>query len=286
MNSGKPRRYRIRAMNLREIESAIEWAAAEGWNPGVNDAACFHAADPDGFLAGFLDDELVATISVVRYGTSFGFLGLYIVKPAHRGCGYGLSLWNAGLAHLGQRTIGLDGVVAQQDNYRRSGFSLAYRNVRYQGTKVAQLPEDRRIVPLSSIRFDELDDYDRSAFLADRPAFLKAWITQPQGHAIGILRDGRLAGYGVIRPARVGFKIGPLFADDPALAQALFNGLVAHVPWGSTFFLDVPEANPAAIALADSHAMSVVFETARMYSGQAPDLPVHRLFGVTTFELG
>ena len=169
MTTGKPRRYQIRAMSLREIGIAIDWAAAEGWNPGVNDAACFHAADPDGFLAGLLDDELVATISVVRYGASFGFLGLYIVKPAHRGCGYGLSLWNAGLAHLGQRTIGLDGVVAQQDNYRRSGFGLAYRNVRYQGAKVSQPPEDRRIVPLSSIGFDELDDYDRSVFLADRP---------------------------------------------------------------------------------------------------------------------
>ncbi len=286
MTTDKPRRYQIRAMTPREIGIAIDWAAAEGWNPGVNDAACFHAADPDGFLAGLLDDELVATISVVKYGASFGFLGLYIVKPAHRGCGYGLSLWNAGLAHLGQRTIGLDGVVAQQDNYRRSGFDLAYRNVRYQGTKVAQLPEDRRIVPLSSIRFDELDDYDRSVFLADRPAFLKAWITQPQGRGIGILRDGRLAGYGVIRPARAGFKIGPLFADDPALAEALFNGLVARIPSGSTFYLDVPEANPGAVTLAENHAMSVVFETARMYSGPAPEVPVHRLFGVTTFELG
>jgi hypothetical protein len=286
MITGKPPRYQIRAMTPREIQSAIDWAAAEGWNPGVNDAVCFHAADPDGFLAGLLDDELVATISVVKYGASFGFLGLYIVKPAHRGCGYGLSIWNAGLAHLGQRTIGLDGVVAQQDNYRRSGFSLAYRNIRYQGTSAAQLPVDRRIVPLSAIRFDDLDAYDRSVLLADRQGFLKAWITQPQGRAIGVLRDDRLAGYGVIRPARIGFKIGPLFADDPALAEALFNGLVAHVPSGSTFYLDVPEANRAAVALAEHRGMSVVFETARMYSGQAPDVPVHRLFGVTTFELG
>jgi len=286
MISGKPRRYQIRAMTFQEIGSAIDWAAAEGWNPGLNDAACFYAADPDGFLAGVVDGELVATISVVKYGAAFGFLGLYIVKPAYRGCGYGLGLWNAGLAHLGQRTIGLDGVVAQQDNYRRSGFSLAYRNIRYQGTKAAQRPGDPRIVPLSSIRFDEVDAYDRSVFLADRTAFLKAWIAQPQGHAIGILRDDRFAGYGVIRPARTGFKIGPLFADDPALAEALFDGLIAPIPSGSTFCLDVPEANPAAVALAESHAMSVVFETARMYSGQAPDLPVQRLFGVTTFELG
>jgi GNAT superfamily N-acetyltransferase len=272
-------------MRTQEIALAADWAAAEGWNPGLNDAACFATVEAAGFLIGELDRP-AATISCVNYDDRFAFLGFYIVRPDFRGRGLGLRIWQAAIAHAGARTIGLDGVVAQQDNYRRSGFSLAYRNVRYQGTKVAQLPEDRRIVPLSTVRFDELDAYDRSVFLANRPAFLKAWIGQPQAHAIGILRDDRLAGYGVIRPARVGFKIGPLFADDPALAEGLFDGLVAHVPSGSTFFLDVPEANPAAVALAESHAMSVVFETARMYSGKAPDLPVWRLFGVTTFELG
>jgi hypothetical protein len=273
-------------MTRREVDTAIEWAAAEGWNPGLRDAACFHAADPDGFLAGLLDDELIATISVVRYGASFGFLGLYLVTPAHRGRGYGLSLWNAGLAHLGRRTIGLDGVVAQQDNYRRSGFALAYRNIRYQGAGGAAAREDRRIVPLSSIPFDEVHAYDRSVFLADRSTFLDCWVRQPQSTAIGILRDGGLAGYGVIRAARSGFKIGPLFADDPELAEALFNGLVARVPNDLAFCLDVPEKNPAAIELAQRYRMSVVFETARMYAGRAPDVPIHRVFGITTFELG
>jgi len=98
--------YEIRGMTRNEVDTAIEWAAAEGWNPGLHDATCFFAADPDGFLAGLLDDELVATISVVKYGTSFGFLGLYIVKPSYRGRGYGLGLWNAGIAHLEQRSIG------------------------------------------------------------------------------------------------------------------------------------------------------------------------------------
>jgi hypothetical protein len=32
--------------------------------------------------------------------------------------------------------------------------------------------------------------------------------------------------------------------------------------------------------------MTVAFETARMYIGRAPDLPMRRVFGVTTFELG
>jgi hypothetical protein len=113
----------IRALGPDEIGLAIEWAAAEGWNPGLHDAACFHAADPGGFLVGSLGEEPVATISVVKYGATFGFLGLYIVKKAFRGKGYGMQVWKAGLARL-QHDHSLIGDVAQQDNYRTSGFRL------------------------------------------------------------------------------------------------------------------------------------------------------------------
>ena len=46
---------RIRAMALEEIAVAADWAAAEGWNPGLGDAACFATVDAGGFLIGELD---------------------------------------------------------------------------------------------------------------------------------------------------------------------------------------------------------------------------------------
>jgi len=44
--------------------------------------------------------------------------------------------------------------------------------------------------------------------------------------------------------------------------------------------------NPAAVALVERHGMVPVFETARMYKGKPLDLPLNRLFGVSSFELG
>lgn len=64
--------YRIRPMHREEIDLAIEWAAAEGWNPGIHDRDCFYSADPGGFLVGLLDDEPIATLSAVKYGENFG----------------------------------------------------------------------------------------------------------------------------------------------------------------------------------------------------------------------
>ncbi len=278
--------FTIRTMSRQEVDIAVEWAAREGWNPGLHDAACFHAADPEGFLVGMLGDEAVATISAVKYGEGFGFMGFYIVAPEHRGNGFGMQIWNAAMQRLRGRNIGLDGVVAQQDNYRKSGFKLAYRNIRYQGTGGKSAAPDSRIVPLSALPFETLLAYDQPFFPDSRENFLRCWSQLPDSTALGILHQGKLAGYGVVRACRSGHKIGPLFADDAELAEALFVALQARMPQDATIFLDTPETNPAAIALAQRHGMTVSFETARMYTGNFPELPMRRMFGVTTFELG
>jgi GNAT superfamily N-acetyltransferase len=274
---------RIRVMRPQEIALAADWAAAEGWNPGLADAACFATVDPEGFLIGELDGAPAATISCVNYDERFAFLGFYIVRPELRGRGYGLRIWNAAIAHAPARTIGLDGVVAQQGNYRKSGFQLAYANIRY-GGRVAPDQRRRRITPLADVPFATVAADDATVFPAPRASFLRAWISA-RGH-IGraLVRDGRLAAWGVIRPCRTGRKIGPLVADDRAAAEAVFAALVATGP--GEVFLDVPSVNRDAVALAQDHGLAPVFETARMYTGAIRPVRLERVFGVTTFELG
>jgi ribosomal protein S18 acetylase RimI-like enzyme len=273
----------IRTMNPADLESAVDWAAGEGWNPGLDDAAAFRTADPEGFLIGEIGGEPVGCLSVVAYGDDFGFLGFYIVRPEFRGKGYGLRIWQAGMERLGGRNIGLDGVVAQQDNYRRSGFRYAYANERFEGTGGGPAPDG--VVDLADIPFPHVAVYDREIFRAPRETFLRAWIARPGGRSLGVAEGESLRGFGVIRPCRTGHKIGPLFADTEEIAERLFANLVAGVP-GDPVFLDVPRPNAAAVALAERHGMAPVFETARMYTRDDPGVPIERVFGVTTFELG
>src|SRR5215831_14844979 len=171
----------IRAMRPQEIALAVDWAAAEGWNPGRADAACFGTVDPQGFLIGELDGRAAATISCVNYDDRFAFLGFYIVRPDLRGRGYGLRMWKAAMSHSSSRTVGLDGVVAQQDNYRKSGFRLAYPNIRYGGTIGPLSAPTAGIVPLAELPFAMLEADDATVFPAPRTAFLRAWINA-RGH--------------------------------------------------------------------------------------------------------
>ncbi|GEA60139.1 GNAT family N-acetyltransferase [Vibrio comitans] len=278
--------YSIQTMSRAEIDTAVDWAASEGWNPGLHDADCYCIADPSAFLVGYLDDEPIAVISVVKYDESFGFLGFYIVKPEYRGQGYGIQIWDAGIKRLSGLNIGLDGVVDQQENYKKSGFRLAYRNIRYEGTGGGDVPQNPDIVELSSIPFDTLNAYDQPFFPADRTEFTKAWISQPDSHALGVMIKDKLVGYGVIRQCRNGYKIGPLFADSPDLAEQLFLALKARVTDSDAIFLDTPEINPSAVALVENCQMTKSFETARMYTDSFPDLPLERTYGVASFEIG
>ena len=266
--------FDIRRMTREEIDLAVDWAAAEGWNPGLHDADCFHAADSDGFFVGLLDGEPIASISAVRYGDTFGFVGFYIVKPEYRGRGYGLKTWKAGIEHLAGRNMGLDGVVDQQENYRKSGFKLAYRNIRYEARGGGGRPENPGIIPLSQVPFEALAAYDRTLFPDARKRFLACWIRQPQSSALGILAGGRLKGFGVMRACRNGYKIGPLFADTPEAAGSLFRSFIATAAPDAPVYLDVPEVNPAAVSLAERHGI-----TAGVRDGQ----DVHRRGAGTAF---
>ncbi len=279
--------YTIRTMAKQDINTAIDWAAAEGWNPGLHDAESFYATDPNGFFIGEIDGEPVSTLSAVKYGNSFGFMGFYIVKPTYRGKGYGIQLWNTGIKYLAGRNIGLDGVLEQQDNYKKFGFELAYSNIRYEGVnESAASPENSKIVDLSSIPFSSIQSYDQTFFPEERSIFLKSWVKQSGHHALGIMDGEQLAGYGVIRKCREGYKIGPLFAETPELAESLFTALRNRVERSVSIYFDVPETNGAAISIAEKYKMKPVFETARMYTISTPRIPIQKLFGVTSFELG
>ena len=284
----------IRNMTRAEVDELVAWAAREGWNPGLHDAELFWATDPDAFIAADLDGELIGGGAITSYNGEFGFMGFFIVRSEFRGHGFGDILWHARRQRLLERLhpgagIGLDGVFDMQDYYAKGGFVFSHRNMRFRTEITARPPtlpcDDRNIVPLADVPYDQVLANDRICFPAARPAFLKGWIAQPDALALGYQQDGKLRGYGVVRRCGEGCKVGPLFADDAHVAEALYAHLAGFAV-GGPLFLDAPENNPAAMALVAQQQMVEVFGCARMYLDQPPTIAHERVFGVTTFELG
>ena len=282
-------RLNLRSLRRDELDTALDWAAAEGWNPGLHDAELFWQTDPDGFVAAEVDGELVGTGSIVSYGGLYGFMGLFIVKPAWRGRGIGTSLWFHRRDRLRSRldndaAIGMDGVFNMQDWYAQGGFVFSHRNLRMEGVgRAVGMPDD--VIPIDQIPVEQVAAYDATCFGCPRPMFLNNWIRQPDSHCLALIRDETMLGYGVIRRCQQGYKIGPLFADNADVADELFSALAGFAPT-EPIWLDIPENHADAVALAKRHEMREVFGCARMYHGSPPPAQWKRIYGITTFELG
>ena len=275
----------VRPMVRAELGLAIDLAADEGWNPGLHDAETFWAADPGGFFAVETGDGVIGTFSVVRYGDDFAFGGLYVLRPGWRGRGLGLAVQRLALEIAGDRNLGIDGVFGMQARYATAGFVLSHRNLRFEGVGGGTMPSG--LVPLREVPFETVVDYDRARFPGPRDSFLSCFLSQQGGVGYTVPSvNGSIAGYGYARPCRVGYKVGPLFADSPKVAEQLFAGIRSSLPSTELLYLDVPEPNADAVALAARHGMREVFGTARMYSHQVPALPLGEIYGITTFELG
>jgi GNAT superfamily N-acetyltransferase len=278
--------YKIRNLKAHELTIALDWAKEEGWNPGVYDAKTFFVADPFGFFAGELNGEIIAVSSAVNYDNNNAFWGLYIVKKSFRGNGYGLALSKHCYQYTRNRNLGLDGVLENVKLYERFGFKMFYKNYRYQHFPLPLHHSiSKKIKPLQSIEFNKIASYDLECFPAPRTAFLKAWISQPESDAVGYIDQNMLRGFGVCRRCISGYKIGPLFADNFQIANAIFLTLQNN-KGQNPIYIDIPEINQAGLELVNKYQMKAVFSTARMYLKELPEIDYNKIIAVTTFELG
>lgn len=277
--------YHIRTMRAEELQIAIDWARKEGWNPGLHDSKCFYTADPTGFFIGELNGEVISVASGVNYDPHSSFFGLYIVKKEYRGRGYGLKLTDHCFAYNGERNIGLDGVLENVEVYKKKGFKPYYVNQRFKHIGLLSLIVDPAIQPINQISFEELYQYDQKCFFGERRSFLKEWISQPESTAVAYIKNDKLLGYGVCRKCHEGYKIGPLFADNGDIADAIFLALQNNKV-GEEIFIDIPETNVVGQQLVEKYEFRCVFSVMRMYQKYLPELDYPKIVGVTTYELG
>lgn len=274
----------IRPMGRSELDLVLQWAAAEGWNPGLEDAEAFLAADPKGFLLCTVGGVPVSSISVVNHTPEFAFLGLYLCHPDARSRGHGWAVWQAGLAHAGARTVGLDGVPDQQANYAKSGFMPTGQTVRMRGALPSGAAPDVRDANATDLPLLLTLDARQTGLF--RPAYMRAWLADTATRHTRVLEtDAGIRGFATIRQCAEGTKIGPFCAGTAADAKALLSGF-AEVPGAGDCSIDVPDSCDGFREMLAGMGFNAVFNTARMYMGPPPNTQPAPYSAVTTLELG
>jgi GNAT superfamily N-acetyltransferase len=279
----------LKKLNKNDLNTLIQWASNEGWNPGKHDLEVFWNTDPDGFYGFYIDDKLIAGGAIISYHKEFGFMGLFIVHKDFRSKGIGKKLWylrrDLLISKLNPNApIGMDGVLDMQSFYGRGGFNIAFRDERYEFSSMT-IPFSTNVSQINKEDFEKIIAYDNFYFGFQRAIFLKNWLQMPESKAVKYTEDNKILGYAVIRKAETGYKIGPLFADNTLIAAELFKSCLNMAP-NNSVFLDIPTVNQNAVNLVKEYNGKYVFECARMYFGAAPKVDLDNIYGITSFELG
>lgn len=274
----------INVMSLEDLGQVLDWANAEGWNPGLEDAAAFHAADPEGFFLKTVDGKAAAAISVVNHSDQFAFLGLYICRPEFRAQGHGIEVWKAGLAHAGSRCVGLDGVPDQQENYKKSGFVASGKTVRFRGILPTFDNVSESARPVEDLT--TVIEANAQATGVSRLRFAANWFQSNETRQTLVLANSaKPLAFATVRRCHEGFKVGPLHAGDEEQAKAILSA-ISKTAVGAPVFIDVPDASPKLATLLTGFGFEPVFETARMYLGQPPKTSMPDYYSVASLELG
>lgn len=281
---GTSSRLLVSRATREDWRTVEQWIEHQGWDPGISDADQFYAQDPDGFFVGRLDDQIVSSIAIVNYDDSFAYLGHYLVRSDLRGRGFGMATWRAALGHAGSRTIGLESGEEHLQKYRRAGFTDAYRTRHFAGHVRPSRMADG-VVPAAQYDPAAIGAYDALAFPADRTQFVAGWIGAPGHRAFVRVLDGQLTGYGVIRAALSGYRIGPLVANGRADAEALLDSLTVGVGDAEVSF-EAPEPYDEMRDLAEARGLVAGYETVRMYTRPIPSVSASRNYAIASFELG
>jgi GNAT superfamily N-acetyltransferase len=306
-----------------EMERVVQWAADEGWNPGLEDHTVFSkiTSTTDLYIAELGDEReptrggestredgegsndplgsLAGAACIVNHCATVAFLGLFIVRPELRRRGIGRALWLRALAHARGRTVLLEGVAAQQANYAKSGFVSMGASRRLQGT-ISKLRARREAgnevgagagghgAATREIEKDGGDDLPVLTML-DRAASgydRAAYVaawTAPARTRRTVIAKAG-DGFATIRQSQDAYRIGPIVASDDNLAVDL--ALAAAACFGAErVYIDVVPEAPTFAAYLQSAGFTVSFETARMYLGEQPTISAS-LKALANMELG
>ena len=195
--------------------------------------------------------------------------------------------------------IGLEAALSRVDDYAKWGFKPSSPTTRWQLKSTDKLENSSYIFPQdikgltilegSNIPSDAVQNYDVKRELSPRPHFLLDWIHHPEGKVLALMdRSGECHGFGRIRPCLLksgtGWRVGPLLADHPQLAETLLRRLIVQHP--GIILIDSPGLNTSVHSLLRKIGFISISETLRMYKGYQPPLSMDEVYGLACLELG
>lgn len=252
-------------MTRDDIPTAIRLIDSAGWNQTVADWERLLAATPDGCFAAEWEGRVVGTAATIIYEARFGWIGMVIVDPQHRGKSIGSTLLERAIGYLdscGVPTIKLDATPAGRPLYEQFGFLSEYAIERWMLKRSVAGPSGET----DSAAIEDALQLDREAFGADRSALLRSLSGAAPAFTLIARRDGAVVGYTFGRSGSRADHRGPWMARDKRVAATLLDEFL-HRSVRDLVFVDCVRPNPWAVQLVKARGFELSRPLTRMFRG-------------------
>lgn len=278
--------WKAKAVSCEEWQVVHEWAKAEHWDLGIGDAERFFNVDNQGFYLAYVNDQPVASVSVVNYTDDFAYAGFYLVAPGLRGKGYGLRLSYEAFRHGENRSVGLDGMPEQESNYKKGGFVTYYETSRLVGVVNNSVACPDGVEKITEKNISEVIRYDEKVTGYPRDSLLVDWFNGGERYGFVAKSEDKIAGIVGIRRSTEGYRLGPLYSESQDVLEKLFASALSQVPVGQRVTIDATTITSDFIKLLEEQGFEQIFHTLRMYRGSEPKGEKEKIKAIVSLELG
>ena len=213
----------IRPMTEADLGQAHQLSIGVAWPHRPEDWR-FVFAHGEGFVACDAIQRVLASAMWWPFGEAFATVGMVITSPRLQAQGSGRRLMDIIFERSGARDLRLNSTRAGYRLYRSLGFEPTGRVFQHQGRAHLDAPVGRPAdgLALRAIGPGDLADLirlDADAYGADRSRVIAGLLPLSSGCVAE--RDGIAVGFSLCRAFGRGHVVGPIVAEDDAMAIAL-----------------------------------------------------------------
>ena len=259
-----------RLLRPADVPAAFDLSTAAGWNQTAEDWRRMIELEPDACFGIDCDGRLVATTTLLCYGTDLAWLGMVLTHHDYQRRGFARRLVGAAVDEArgrGVRCVKLDATDHGHDLYASFGFVDEQPIERWR--HVWPAPQSVADPVVGEIPWA----LDAESFGTDRSRFLET---------LGPLAFTGEEAYCMTRPGARSLYLGPCIARDPRAAHRVISSALDEGPW----FWDLLPQNTAARILAIEFGFEPVRRLVRMRLGEHLRTRDDWIFAIAGFEAG
>jgi GNAT superfamily N-acetyltransferase len=223
-------------MTERDLADGLRLSRASGWNQTVEDWGLLLSLGRGLFRVGVLDGRVVASGGAVRYGDALAWICMILVEPEERGHGLGTHLFDDVLGRVRRlvdgghvQAVGLDATPLGRGIYVPRGFADGPGIVRMSAEPGAPTDAPRGVQAFARGDLEAVLAFDRGVFGADRGVVLRRALAKAPELARVVREGSRVRGYCLGRHGDHSDHVGPVVAEEPALARDLVVACLSNV---------------------------------------------------------